>query len=171
MEKQEVNYEKDIQIDENSLDIECLDQSSLMLKYGQYEAKMERKKADAKEELDYVKGKLDLAIRKNPENYGLKDVKITETVVNNVIIQTDDYKKVRDKLFDAQEEHTTSKNVVKAISQRKDMLEGLIYLHGQQYFSSPSVPRDLNKERAQKKQVQEEVNNGIAKKIRKRRRE
>jgi hypothetical protein len=171
MEKQEVNYEKDIQIDENSLDIECLDQSSLMLKYGQYEAKMERKKADAEEALDYVVGQIDLDIRKNPEKHGLKDIKITEAVIKNVIIQKDDYKKARDKLFDAKEEHTTSKNVVKAVSQRKDMLEGLIYLHGQQYFSSPSVPRDLNKERAQKKQAQEEVNNGISKKIRKRRRE
>jgi len=36
------------------------------------------------------------------------------------------------------------------MAQRKDALENLVRLHGQQYFAGPKMPRDVQWERQQK---------------------
>jgi hypothetical protein len=48
------------------------------------------------------------------------------------------------------------KAAVYAINQRKDALENLVRLHGQQYFSSPLIDISLS-DRYKEKQVKKEV--------------
>lgn len=140
-----MNYEHDIEIDDSALDIECLDQPKLMLRYGRNEAQMEKEADQAKEQLDLTRADLDLDIRTNPEKYKI-DVKITEAVINNTVMQQPMYKEANEKYLNAKYEHRVARNAVRAFEERKDMLEGLIRLHGQQYFAGPKIPRDLHDE-------------------------
>ena len=143
-----MNYEKDIQIDETSLDLEWLSQAPLMMKYTRHAA-MTKQLADVqKEKLDFIKAELDKEIRLEPEKFDI--IKITESVVLNSIIihprYTDENKKYIETRFEAE----VARGAVAAIEQRKTALENLVKLHGQQYFAGPKVPRDLSWEREER---------------------
>ena len=150
----ELNYEKDIFIDENQLDIEWLEQPSLMLKYCNYESQMEQNLDIEKTKLDLLKSELDSQIRKNPSDFGVE--KITETVVLNAVIATEEYQEAYLTYLDVKFERDVAKNAVKAFSQRKDALENLVKLHGQSYFAGPRIPRNISEERQMKQKSSDE---------------
>lgn len=139
-----MNYENDIMIDESALDVEWLDQPRLFLKYAKHLAECRRKLDIAKEELELVKAELDKDIRSNPDKYELS--KITESVVQNTIVLQKRYIKAVQNLNDVKYEVDIALAAVRAFEQRKDALENLVKLHGQQYFAGPRVPRDITKE-------------------------
>ena len=141
-----VDYEADIKIEETALDLEWLNQPSLMMKYARHYANMEREYAKTKENLDLVKANLDRDVRENPKDFGLGEIKITEAVVTSAIISSEEYKKANQKLMDVNYELTIAKNALRAFEQRKDALENLVRLHGQQYFAGPKNPLDISRE-------------------------
>lgn len=153
-----MNYEKDIKIDETALDVEWLEQPRLMLKYTKHQALMEKEMLNAKEDVELCRAELDKKIRSNPQEFGVE--KITETVVNNLIISNADYKETYREYLEMKYEYEVAKGAVHAFRDRKEALENLVRLHGQQYFAGPSVPRDLSKEWEQK-QKQTESNQKI----------
>jgi hypothetical protein len=143
-----MNYENDIRIDETALDVEWLEQPSLMMKYTNHQATTAKAEEEAKEELELVKAELDKAIRSNPDRYDID--KITEAVVIATITIHKDYQKASTAVIEAKYENNIAKGAVKAFDARKDALENLVRLHGQQYFAGPKVPRDLSFEAQQK---------------------
>jgi hypothetical protein len=151
-----MDYESDMYIDHDALDIECLDQSQMMMKYTKKLATLKLERDQLKEEVDLVRAEQDKAIRENPESFGL--VKITETAINNTILTTKEYKSVMKEYLQAKFEVDTCQGAVSAIEQRKSMIEALIKLHGQQYFAGPSIPRQLNEEREKRSEnVQKKI--------------
>lgn len=145
-----MNYDTDLKIDETALDVECLEQPRLMMRYARHQAQCERDMEKAKERLDIKRAELDVEIRKDPEEYGL--VKVTEGAIQSVIIKDSEYKKLNDEYFDAVHENRMAKGAVRSIDARKTMLETLVKLHGQQYFAGPQVPRDLTSEATKRRQ-------------------
>lgn len=143
-----MDYEKDVYIDETALDIECLDQPRLMIRYAKALAKAEREVERKKEDLDIVKAGLDKDIRANPDHYDIE--KVTETVILNTILAKQSYRTANKALMDAQYEVKMLRGAVRAVDARKDMLEALIRLHGQQYFAGPRIPRDITLEAAKR---------------------
>lgn len=139
-----MNYETDMMIDETALDVEWLEQASLMMKYARNAAELSRQLDLKKEALDLVKAELDKAIRSKPERYGIE--KITEGAINSTIITHKDYAKANQEMIDARYELDIARSAVRAVDARKDALENLVRLHGQQYFAGPKVPRDLSLE-------------------------
>jgi len=157
----ELNYEKDINIDETSLDVEWLEQSSLTAKYARIQADAEREYEKAKERLEVLKAELDLEIRANPKEYINEEItKTTEAVISNAIIQQKSYREASDEVIEKKHEFNIAKGAVKSIDSKKTALENLVKLHGQQYFAGPSVPRDLSKE-WENKQKQEQSNKKV----------
>jgi len=155
-----LNYGADVCIDSDSLDVEWLDQPSLMLKYARHEADMLNEYDRAKENLETIKAELDQDIRSNQEKYGID--KITDKVVENTIPLIDEYKEANRTFLKAKHEYNIAKAAVKAIDQRKDSLENLVRLHGQQYFAGPKVPRDLTAKRREKDESDKKGNAVIA---------
>jgi hypothetical protein len=139
-----MNYDQDITIDESALDVEWLSQPKLMMGYGIHAAEKRREMDIAKEQLDVCKAELDRSIRENPEEFGIS--KITETVVSNTILTQEKYKIAAEFYIKAKYETDMSLAAVRAIDQKKQALENLVKLHGQQYFAGPKVPRDLSQE-------------------------
>jgi len=153
-----MDYEKDVNIDPNSLDVEWLEQPNLMLKYGRIAAQTKLDMDKAKEKLEVVKAELDKDIRLNPEKYDI--AKLTESVVASTILLQPEYKEASEAYIEATYEFNMARYAVQAISDRKDALENLVKLHGMQYFAGPSVPRDLSKE-WEAKQKQKKVDSKI----------
>lgn len=160
----ELNYEKDISIDDSALDVEWLQQASLTLKYCQLEADARKAVDDTKAQLDIVEAELDKEIRNNPEKFDLP--KITESAIKSAILVNENYINAKDEYSQAQYELNMAQAAVRAIYAKKDALENLVRLHGQQYFAGPSVPRDLSKE-WESKQRQKSSNSKVKIKRRK----
>ena len=137
-------YGNDMQIDETALDVEWLQQPTLMFKYSKILAKNKMFLDKAKEELDILKAGIDRKIRLSPEDFGLS--KLTETVINNTIIQEKEYIDLSNDVIDARYEVEMAGAAVRSLQDKKSALENLVKLHGQNYFAGPSVPRDLSKE-------------------------
>jgi hypothetical protein len=156
-----MNYEDDIKIDETSLDIEWLDHASKMMRYARHAATMRQRLDLAKETVDLVKAELDKDIRTNPEKYDIE--KVTEAVVQNTILMQDRYKKANENFINVKYETDIAANAVRAFDARRDALENLVRLHGQQYFAGPSIPRDITWER---EQMQKKADKVIAEKTR-----
>jgi len=140
----EFNYEKDISIDGEALDQEWLNQPALFLKYSRHYSDMTRRLDEAKQNLDIAKAEADKRIRKNPEKYGLE--KTTDSVVANAILIEEGYKDAYDEYLSAKYEVDMARSAVSAFEQRKSALENLVRLFGQQYFSGPNIPYQINRE-------------------------
>jgi len=158
-----MDYEKDIQIDCDALDVEWLDQPGLMMKYARYAAEMRMEADNEKEALDLIKAGLDREIRTDPEKFGIN--KITESVILNTIIIQPRHVKANDIYIQARYESEVARGAVAAIEQRKTSLENLVKLHGQKYFAGPEVPRDLSWEWEQKEK-QRRVDAVVGEKLR-----
>ena len=139
----ELNYNGDLQIDHDALDVEWLRQASLFMKYA-IEATEARTKLDrAKERLDVVRAELGMIVRNELAKTGGKT---TEAVVNSAIIQKSAYQDATEDVIQKKYDMDLLISAVKAFDQRKDALENLVRLQGQQYFAGPSEPRDLGGE-------------------------
>ena len=153
-----MNFEKDVNIDETILDVEWLEQPSLMLKYGKLVVEARKEYDLAKENLDVVKAELDKEIRSNPEKFEL--AKATESAILSAILTHPRYKEASERLIEAKYNLSMYQTAANAIDAKKSALENLVKLHGQQYFAGPKVPHDLSAER-QKMHAQKKVDGKI----------
>ena len=157
----DLNYERDVSIDETALDVEWLQQAGLMYKYARYQAETKKVMDEAKERLDFIKAKLEMDIRTNPESYGLS--KVTESAIASTILLQSEYQDAAKKYVEAKYENDVAVAAVRAIDQKKTALENLVKLLSVSYFAGPSAPRDLSlewNERIEKKE-QKELNKNV----------
>jgi hypothetical protein len=152
-----MNYEADIKIDETALDLEWMEQPSLMIKYTRYSAEMRKVADEIEAELDVTKAEVEKEVRENPDKFGIS--KVTEAAVKAAILLDSRYIKVNKDLIKAKFEAKVAEGAVKAFDHRKDALENLARLLGLQYFAGPRTPRDIHNE-AEKRR--EKINKGIA---------
>jgi len=138
------NYDQDISIDPDALDIEWTKQAQTFFKYAELTARahvvMDRKK----EKIDVLEATMGLKIRTNPASYGLE--KITEGAVQSTILIDQNHIDAVAELADLKYEYEVLIAAVRALDQKKSALENLVRLQGQNYFAGPSVPREIGKE-------------------------
>jgi hypothetical protein len=154
-----MEYSLDVNIDETALDVELLEQPRLVKQYGDIVAEARKELDYIKDAFDTTKAELSKEIRADPDEFGLS--KITENIVAETIILQDAYKKAAEDVVEAQYRYNMARSAFESISARKDAIEGLIKLHGMQYFAGPSVPRNLTEERSRKN---DDMNKVVAKK-------
>jgi len=140
----ELNYERDVSIDPDQLDTEWLEQPRLMLAYTKHEARCRRQYDTAKANLNVVEAEIDGDVRSNPDRYGIP--KVTETAVKNAVIMSKEYKEAQEELREAEYELNMASAAVRSMYGKKDALENLVRLYGQNYFAGPKMPRDLSAE-------------------------
>ena len=107
---------------------------------------------------------MDKYIRECPDVYEIN--KVTDTVVANTIILQPEYQAAYKKFLNSKNDNEVAQNAVKCIDARKDSLENLVKLHGQNYFAGPKIPRDL---KAQREIFDKKVSSGISYKLNSRR--
>lgn len=142
----DLNYDEDLKIDPDALDVECLRQPQLFMEYAEAASEARRDMDFAKEELEVGRASLNNDIRRNPSEYLGEGIKVTEAVIVGAIIVNKKYQDLLKKHLEAKHNYDLLSSAVKAFEQRKSSLEYLIRLTGQQYFSGPESPRDLKGE-------------------------
>jgi hypothetical protein len=163
----ELNYEEDVRIDEDSLDVECLDQAALALTYGKNWAELKRDVERAEEKLKIIRSELIREANEDPVECCGKD-KPNAADIEAFYRNDPRHKKAKEVLIEANYELSYGEIAKNEICYtRKAMLEALIRLHGQMYFAGPSVPRDLSFE-AKNKHQDKKANIGVGKKMQER---
>ena len=150
-----LDYERDVRIDADSLDVEWLNQAALGLRYSKNAAYMKRLAAKAEERVKVVRAELVAQVNASPVKLTGKE-KPTSADIEAYYRTQPEHLEAKQELLNAQYEADYAQMAHMEISlSRKTALEMLVRLNGQQYFAGPSVPRDLSKEWRQK---QEESN-------------
>lgn len=156
-----LDYERDMQIDVDGLDVEWLDQPVLALRYGKYVSQLRAEVARLEERKKTTRAELIVEANKDPQGTCNKD-KPNAADIEAYYRTSERYKDVIKDLLKAQEELEYAEVAKNEISfTRKAALENLVRLHGQQYFAGPRVPRDLGKE-WESRQRQKQSNSAVA---------
>ena len=135
----ELNYEQDIEIDAEALDVECLRQATLFYKYSKIEAEAKRVHGQAWEESKLVRSRL---IKEGGADKSLSNAAKMEAFYRS----HPDHIEAKQNLIEAEYELNMATAAVRAMQQRKYMLENLTRLALADYFARPSEPRDIRKE-------------------------
>lgn len=161
-----MDYENDMYIDEEALDIEWLEQAALALKYGRYWAKCQQELIRCEEHIKLVRAELIKKAHTDAEKiFDLPDGKTpTGPMVEAYYRNHKRHKEAKEDWMEAQFEANVAEVAKFEISRtRKAALENLVRLHGQNYFAGPAMPRNLMEEREQRAKKQREVNKDIGK--------
>ena len=157
-----MNYEKDIKIDPDSLDVEWLGQALLAMKYGRNYAESKKELANAVESIKVVRSELIKEANENPEGCCDKE-RPNAGDIEAYYRNHRRHKDAKEKIINLQYEMDMAEIAKNEVSfTRKTALENLVKLHGQQYFAGPKVPRDLSWE---VKERQKRSDKGVAGKL------
>ena len=127
-----LDFERDLQIDSDSLDVEWRRFPSLLMRYCAETRDTRRTRDDRELKLDILKAQLENDIRSNPQKHGI--TKLTEGAITNVVTLNAEYQKavrLRDR---ARRDNDLVSSAVKALEWKGRSLERLVQLHGQNYF-------------------------------------
>ncbi|MFA5525873.1 MAG: hypothetical protein WC992_03520 [Acholeplasmataceae bacterium] len=146
MRDNDIDYERDVRIDESALDVEWLNQPSLALKYARLSAYWNDMVRRLDERKKTIRSELILKVNANPAALLGKDKPNAGDIEAYYRADTG-YQSVVSELNDAMKESEYANLAKDEICYtRKKALENLVVLHGQQYFAGPTVPRDLSAE-------------------------
>lgn len=153
-----MDYEKDIEIDPDALDLEWLNQAPLSMKYVKHFAQCRKRLTLAEEKIKVIRAELIKRANSDPKRFCNKD-KPNAADIEAYYRNHKLHKEAKEEWVEAQYEYTMAEGAKNEFSfTRKASLENLVKLHGQQYFAGPSVPYEINRE-WEKKQAKEEANN------------
>ncbi len=140
-ETSEEQFKKDVKINPSQLDIEAISQAELFYSWSEQLVSAEWDSDRAEEELDRVKSAVAMECRESPSKFGLS--KTTEPAIEAVICTNQEVITATQKVHKTKRVMNSLKAKVRSLQQKKEMLEFLGKLHGQQYFAGPNVPRNL----------------------------
>jgi len=165
MSDMELNYDRDMRIDEDALDIECLEHSSLVLKYARHYRNLTEEMKHAQESVKTTRSELINVVNQDPMGTTGK-AKPNAGDIEAYYRRDPEYQRLKQAAIELESEAQFAEMAYKEFAYgRRASLEGLIKLHGQQYFAGPSIPRDLSTERRERQQKQETSNKNISGKI------
>lgn len=92
----------------------------------------------AKADLELVVAELNIEVRRNPDSFGVE--KVTEKVVESLVIRDSRYKKAQESLFTARDKVGIHQVAVNTLEHKKKALENVVQLWLGNYFSKPKEP-------------------------------
>jgi len=123
--------EKDLAIDKYNLDSLCENQASLYFFYSEKLAKLDNELGDIKFKLKEMEAGLDIYFRTN----GISpDIKTTEAAISSAITSNKEVSDLRKDVIEKQKEMNSLENMLKALDQKKKMLELLVQLYVHNYY-------------------------------------
>ena len=141
----EFSFETDLRIDKHNLDEELVSQANKMMRYSKAHAQAQFDRDRAKQNLDQCKARLDSEARDElnriVDDKG-KTVKYTEAVVDGKVKTHPDYLEAVDRYNKAEYKVNVMFGGVMAMNARRPLLEDLVRLYSQGYWSTPSVRGD-----------------------------
>ena len=160
----DLNYERDVTIESDALDIEWVRQPQIYMKWADKAARAEDLARQAKENMEYIAARLDKMYRASLD-------KVTENIVTASIKGDQEYQKALQQYNDALYEADICKFVVKSLDHKKTALENLVRMWIGSYFAGPREPRDLKTEIGVRDAVEDQFREEARKKMNKNKKE
>jgi hypothetical protein len=160
-----MNYERDMKIDETSLDVEWLEQANLALRYGKHWAVCNKRVLELDERIKVIRAELVAEANSDPERCCNKE-KPNAADIEAYYRNHRRHKRAKEEWVQAQFEldiATVAKNEISFT--RKAALEQLVALFLGNYFAGPKVPRNLTEQR---EVFQKKINAKIASSLKRR---
>ena len=126
--------EFNLDIDKYALDSECVSLPAQIIAAGEYLADKQQEADVAKSQRDVATADVELLIRNSPTEY-LGAVKVTESTIAAALCQQASIIEARMVRFNAAHAVSVAHAAVNALNSKRSMLESLVKLHGQGYFS------------------------------------
>jgi len=140
-----MDYELDMDIDPDQLDVEWLEQANVAFKYGRNWSNCRAELLRTEENIKLVRSEIIKQVNEDPDRYLGEGVKPTAPVVEAFYRNNRRHKEAKKEWVQAQFEANVAEIAYKEISYtRKAALENLVKLHGQSYFAGPSVPHNIS---------------------------
>jgi hypothetical protein len=153
-----LDYIKDMDIDETALDVELLEQAELERKYLTALEDLRRSLEKEEENFELVESELILEANKLDDEDVFNKKKATQNDIHAWCVTQERYKEAKIKLNEIKSDYEYLKIAVnRVVYTRKSVLELLVKLSGQMYFSGPSTPRDISNERNKRKQTMSSI--------------
>lgn len=135
----ENEFNLDLEIDPDNLDVELLRQPMLFSKYARMEAGAKKAMAEAHEDLKITRSQLIKEVASN-KDYG------NAQKVEAYYRDHPDHIAAKEKLIQAEYEANILSNTVFSLHQRKTVLENLVRLALAEWFARPGMGRELAEE-------------------------
>ena len=164
-----LDYERDMQIDPDALDVEWLGQAGLALRYGRHVCELQRQVAQLRERVKTVRSELIRQANDAPEECCNK-TRPNAADIEAYYRTQERYKQAVEEAQEAEYELAYAEVAKNEICYtRKAALENLVVLHGQQYFAGPKIPRNISKE-WERRQREKAANTKVGRVMRRRKR-
>jgi hypothetical protein len=135
-----LNYQKDVAIEINALDLEWIRHPSKYMHYAELSAKADDEVRRKKHNLEVTDAIIDKEIRVQSE--GTKE-KLTADAIKNKIISDSRHIEALMDYNDSLYQADICSSAVKAMDHKKNALQACVQLWAGSYFAGPKVPRDL----------------------------
>lgn len=126
-------------IDEHKLEQEWGNQAPLFYEYASQLADARLANDEAKAELDVTAAELDMAIRSNPDHFGVE--KISEAAVKNAVVQQAAYQTAQEALNATTHAVRMLEAMTRALEHRKTALKSMVELRLANYYAEPTLPK------------------------------
>ena len=130
------NYKKELKINKYNLDQELTMQPQLFMDWASSYAEASIDRETAKNQLDLIRAEVDHSIRNSPD---MKKIKQTESAISSKVTRSKKVQRYFTKYLNALKVEKILYEAKSAFKQRQKMLEGLVQLHMQSYYSDPKV--------------------------------
>lgn len=151
-----LDYENDVKIDEEALDVEWIEQPELAHKYAKEVARLQNEVAVLDEKKKIKRSELIDQANRDPKNTIGKD-KPNASDIEAFYRRDEEYQEIVEELLNKQKELNFAEAAKNEICfTRKQALENLVKLHGMSYFAGPQVPRDITQEKQNWEEKKEE---------------
>jgi len=145
MDYEDINFEKDMEIDPHSLDLELLNHSKIATKYISIAKQYSKIAKRAYEKVKTIRSELTLEAAAEGITYKGTTVKATTQTIEAYYRNHPSYKKAVKDMLNKQHEAEVLESIVFTIKDRKECLSELQHLMFQEYFSTPKEPRDITR--------------------------
>jgi len=132
-----LDWHADLRIGLHNLEKEWLEQPRLMMRYCELCAESIHNYDDAKQVHDIVVAQCAHDARIDPDSFDIG--KITESSIKEVVSLDKECQQAERKANLAKHRTALMQSATRCLEQRRSALENLVKLHGQNYFSEPSL--------------------------------
>lgn len=166
-----LDYEQDVKIDQDALDVEWLEQADLARRYAKHVKARRREVARLEEKKKTIRAELIDYVNRNPDEATGKS-KPNSADIESYYRRQQRYKDAVEELLDAQEDLDYAELAHQEISwTRKKALEQLVTMWLGEYFAGPKVPRNLAEELRKKKEERRERSKKVLEQMKRRKKD
>ena len=150
------DFDHDVAIDYDALEVEWLKQPTLHKKYSRKLVEANDRLRKAEQRMKVIRSDLILEANENPDKYLGKGIKPTAPLVEAYYRTHEDHIEAKNEYFEALKEVEGFQHAVNVVNTKKSALENLSRLCLADYFSKPREPHNIGKEFRERVQEQKE---------------